>query len=100
MELDHISRNTDSMETLILKINQLLDTISIAFNDLEDEKINTAISSVIKTEVQSVLKRVIGKNFKMGTTNGASVSDNTLYVDKADSKLKFKDKSSTVTSLT
>jgi hypothetical protein len=100
MELDHIDKDTESMTTLILKVNQLLDTISIAFNSLEKSESSTVAGATKEEIVQSVLNKMVGKNFKFGTTNEPTVAKNTLFVDRADSKLKFKDKSSIVTPLT
>jgi len=100
MELDHIDKNTESMQTLIMKINQLLDTISIEFNSVEDSKDSVVAGETIVEDSQRVSKNVIGKSFKFGTSPLDSVKNNTAFVDKADLKLKFKDKNGIVTPLT
>jgi hypothetical protein len=100
VELDHIDKDTESMTTLILNLNQILDTISVEFNNLETTKETITNGSILEAEVQSVLKRIIGKNFKMGSSNASSVSNNTLFVDGADLKLKFKDKNGITASIT
>ena len=112
MELPHIDKDIQSMTSLVVQVNNLLDTIVGAFNTLEstDEKITIVqesvealqgtITSANEEDSQSVLDRIVGKNFKFGKTNGTTVKKNSLYVDRVDSKLKFKDDSDTITSIT
>jgi hypothetical protein len=99
MELDHISKDTESMTTLILQINQILDTISGAFNSLENDTSTNILGGTEEALLYGIGERVVGKNFRFGTSIESTMKNNSLFVDKADLKLKFKDKSGIVTIL-
>ena len=92
MELDRINVDTESMKTLIRKLNELFDTIAVELNTLETGTEQVVAGEQSVSASQSVGVKVVGKNFKLGTTNLAKVKNNTMLVDKADLILKFKDK--------
>jgi hypothetical protein len=101
MELDHLNKDTESLTNLVLEMNQRLDTISKAFNELppiDPERVVATESSPV-TFLQSVLKSIKGKFLKLGTSNGTTIGTNSLFVDRTDLKLKFKDKNSITTTL-
>ena len=101
LELEHIDYNKEDLKAIIRALNDRMDSIVLAYNQLVEEtnRNTSSTSEVNESTASTTRKKLSAKNIKMGLTDASTVKNTTVYVDQADGSLNYINPTGTITQL-
>ena len=102
MEIQMISYDGDNIDNFVIELNNRLAFISSYVSELENTLLNENDFSIVKSESNnrnSTNKHLSAKYLRLGVIPMDKSKPLTLFVDRDDGKIKFKDINSNVFTL-
>lgn len=102
MQIPIIKNNDEKLKDLVDELNNRLDQIARAFNELETVLVDSETTNGDNgfSDKGAVTKQFSAKFYRFGVLSATNAKNGTLFEDTADGKLKYKDSGGTVTPLT